>query len=121
MELDYEVVEERLRSLDRHVVNVSNKSACDKIVKQRKKSNLRVKYNMSLEEHECKVRSQGNMCAICGSEFGESKASMPHVDHCHETGIVRDLLCLKCNTALGSINEDIDIAKNIIKYLQKWS
>ena len=76
---------------------------------------------MSLEEHTKKSNDQDNMCAICKKKFGEAKVSMPHVDHCHKTGKIRDLLCSKCNVALGCIDEDPKIASNIIKYIKKWS
>jgi hypothetical protein len=39
--------------------------------------------------------SQGNLCAICG------KADNLHIDHDHNTGKIRGLLCAKCNIALG--------------------
>jgi len=121
MRLDESMIEKRLKNLERYATTISDKGACEKIVKQRRKSNLKVKYGMTPEEHEEKARSQGNMCAICGREFGGTKALMPHVDHCHKTGKIRDLLCLKCNTAIGHINEDPEIAKSIIRYLNKWS
>jgi len=41
------------------------------------------------------------------------------VDHCHDTGKVRDLLCMKCNFAIGYSKEDINILTNCINYLQK--
>jgi len=40
------------------------------------------------------------------------------VDHCHVTGKIRGILCSKCNSALGFLNYDIEIAKRLIKYLE---
>lgn len=41
------------------------------------------------------------------------------VDHCHETGEVRGLLCSKCNTAIGMFQEDINVMYRAIEYLSK--
>jgi hypothetical protein len=40
------------------------------------------------------------------------------VDHCHESGKIRGLLCLTCNVGLGMFKEDVDIMKNAIEYLK---
>ena len=39
------------------------------------------------------------------------------IDHCHETGKVRGLLCSKCNIALGNFDDDIETLKRAISYL----
>jgi hypothetical protein len=42
-----------------------------------------------------------------------------NIDHCHETGEVRGLLCTACNTAIGKMNDDIDRLRSAISYLEK--
>lgn len=54
-------------------------------------------------------------CEICGS------TERIHTDHSHDSNLFRGLLCNNCNTALGLIKEDKEIAKNLIKYIQKHS
>jgi tetrahydromethanopterin S-methyltransferase subunit B len=61
------------------------------------------------------LRSQDNKCAIC--HLGTTKRLF--VDHDHKTGMVRGLLCYKCNSALGLINDSTDIAESIKQYLLK--
>ena len=41
----------------------------------------------------------------------------PNIDHCHKTGLVRGLLCGHCNNLLGRCNDDVEILKNAVRYL----
>ena len=50
------------------------------------------------------VRQQGGVCAICGSGPEDPQ----HVDHDHETGEVRGILCFNCNGGLGQFHDSID-------------
>lgn len=74
---------------------------------------LKFRYGMSLVDLEKMMLAQKNLCKICGKE----KEMV--IDHCHKTGRVRGLLCRLCNIGLGSLNDDIEILENAIKYLKK--
>src|SRR5262245_50008280 len=63
---------------------------------------LRRRYGLSPAEYAALLAKQGGACAICRKR---SKGRLC-VDHCHLTGTVRGLLCRKCNTALGYLNDD---------------
>lgn len=58
------------------------------------------------------MTKQGGLCAICK----EAKAT--HIDHSHETGRVRGVLCLACNTALGSFRDSPKLLARAIVYLE---
>ncbi|WP_347878324.1 endonuclease VII domain-containing protein [Streptomyces sp. KS 21] len=58
------------------------------------------------------VAAQGGLCCIC------LKAPAVHVDHCHETGRVRGVLCFNCNSAIGKLGDDPDILRRAISYLE---
>jgi hypothetical protein len=76
-------------------------------------------YGISLETYQSMWNEQNGLCAICGkheSNFAKKLA----VDHCHETGNVRLLLCNHCNTGLGLL-KDKQTLENAIKYLEKFS
>lgn len=63
---------------------------------------------------------QGGCCAICGTHQSELINKLC-IDHNHITGAVRGLLCSKCNSALGYVNEDIKILKSVIEYLLDYT
>src|SRR5438094_9480440 len=56
---------------------------------------LKRKFGISLEQYEEMLAKQGGVCAICGAPPPEGTSL--HVDHDHETGEVRGLLCFPCN------------------------
>lgn len=84
-----------------------------------RRAHLKRNYNMSLEEYEKRLLEQGDKCAICENYHRFDKYGVLAVDHCHKTGKIRGLLCFKCNTILGSVNDNIDTLKKAIKYLKK--
>lgn len=63
-------------------------------------------------------RQQGR-CAVCGAEPAARKGGRLQVDHCHETGVVRGLLCGLCNKGLGVFRDDVEFLRSAIAYLQK--
>jgi Recombination endonuclease VII len=77
---------------------------------------LRYIYGISLEEYAAMLAHQGGVCAICKKKPDKGKPLC--VDHCHVTGMVRGLLCQKCNSVLAFGNDDPDILRAAIAYLQ---
>ena len=75
-------------------------------------------YNITLNEYNELFLKQEGKCAICGRHQSELKHTL-HVDHSHTTGLVRGLLCVKCNIGLGYVNDDIEILSKMVCYLQK--
>lgn len=63
-------------------------------------------------------RALGNNCSICGVEQGESDRRLS-VDHCHETGVVRGLLCRMCNLGIGNLRTSTNL-RLAADYLDKY-
>ena len=64
------------------------------------------KYGVTPEQYEQMMLDQNGVCAICNQSCIRALA----VDHDHETGVVRGLLCWKCNTGLGRLEQYLDRA-----------
>ncbi|QES52697.1 recombination endonuclease VII [Streptomyces venezuelae] len=73
---------------------------------------LKRAYGITEAEREELLRAQFGLCVIC------LKAPPVHVDHCHETGKVRGVLCFNCNSAIGKLGDDPDTLRRAISYLE---
>lgn len=80
--------------------------------------NLRSKFGLSVSDYYKILAEQNNVCKICGSPDPKSKHMVFHVDHDHNTGKIRGLLCGNCNLALGNAKDSIVILKSMIQYLE---
>lgn len=78
---------------------------------------LKSKYGLSLTEYNDLIRSQGGKCAIC--EKSPKSTQDYHVDHNHDTGQIRGLLCRGCNLGLGHFKESPENLTKAKIYLQK--
>ena len=76
------------------------------------------KYGISVSRYKELLAKQNNKCAICGSGIGDSTGNRLYVDHNHSDGCVRGLLCSKCNFGIGQFNDDIELLKKAIEYLE---
>jgi hypothetical protein len=67
-------------------------------------------------QYQAMFEAQGEVCAIC--QQGDSSGRRLAVDHDHQTGRVRGLLCWACNTTLGHLRESASTLERAIKYLR---
>lgn len=80
---------------------------------------LRKKYGISLDDYNRMHEAQNGLCAICGEPEKVYRGSRPElaVDHCHETGRVRGLLCNACNRGIGNLRDDVGLLRRALAYL----
>lgn len=83
---------------------------------------LRAMYGISAEEYDEMLAKQGGGCAICGAEdtYHQSgrRADRLPVDHDHDTGVVRGILCSPCNRAIGFLKDDPELLERAARYLR---
>lgn len=72
-------------------------------------------YGINIEEYNEMVMLQCGTCAIC-SEIPENHRLA--VDHNHDTGIVRGLLCRKCNAGIGLLQDNPQLIERALEYVK---
>ena len=90
----------------------------DKKVERRaieRSGHLRRKYGLTIEDFEFLRVAQGDRCAICD----QPDSAGLHIDHHHDSGLIRGLLCGKCNKAIGLLKEDPALFDSASSYLQR--
>jgi hypothetical protein len=73
---------------------------------------LRRRYGISEADFDRMYEAQKGLCLGCG------KAEAVHVDHDHNTKLVRGLLCFNCNQALGNVRDDVEVLLGLVEYLE---
>jgi len=86
--------------------------------KHQQNLSLQRKYGITTEQRDEMIEAQDNKCLICNTDFDDTEHA-PHVDHCHESGIIRGVLCKFCNIGLGHFKDNTDFLKSAIEYLEK--
>lgn len=100
--------------------NPERLSATRKVTRARRRdidrdAYLKRTFGIGSPEYEAMLSEQGGVCMICGRP--PRKGSSLHVDHDHETGEVRGLLCFRCNGGLGQFKEDGERLVTASEYL----
>ena len=104
---------------------MNESSSADKTAEQR----LHKVYGLTVERFKELWAACSGLCQICDREMHSrfidsqkgDRSSRCNIDHCHESGEVRGLLCTACNTALGKMNDDTARLQKAINYLSKPS
>lgn len=77
------------------------------------------RYGVTQEQYAEMLRAQGGGCAICGSsDPGKESGFKLSVDHCHQTNVIRGLLCKNCNLAIGYFQDNPDLCRRGAAYLE---
>lgn len=64
-----------------------------------------------------RIEEQDGKCAICLKDLADKQMNL---DHCHETGTLRGVLCNRCNTGLGCFEDSIEVLRQAAAYLEKF-
>lgn len=87
---------------------------------------LKKMYGLTPEQYEEMLAAQGGVCGICKKPEtrtyavkGVVRIRPLCVDHCHNSGKVRELLCSHCNTALGLFEDRVELFETAIEYLKR--
>ena len=92
-----------------------DKANKEELAVKRQAANLMKKFGITKAEYNDMLYNQKGGCACCGRHHTEFKKALA-VDHDHDTGDNRALLCSNCNTALGLVGESVEGAKKLYEY-----
>jgi hypothetical protein len=88
---------------------------------KKRNNHLKYTYGITLAQFKEMEARQDGKCAICGFAPDGSSPSRTgkrlHVDHCHDTGIVRGLLCGNCNIGIGNLQHSLELLEKAKVYL----
>lgn len=89
----------------------------------RRAAQLRREYGIEPQDFDRMVSDQGGRCAVCDEQPEPIRGRRIglFVDHCHDTGEVRGLLCSRCNTGIGQMRDDPRIMRAAIAYVERVS
>lgn len=73
------------------------------------------KYGITKQQFDFALETQKYSCAICSILFDDTHRV--YIDHCHNTGKVRGLLCFHCNTGLGHFKDNTELMQKGVSYL----
>ena len=102
---------------------IQRSTARNSFQRKGKRGLLKAKYQLALEDYDLMLEVQDGLCAVCrrveiSKDPRTGQVRLLAVDHDHQTGQVRGLLCSRCNCALGYVNDDILILQAMIAYLE---
>jgi len=89
----------------------------EKMALSSRNSILKKKYGITQSEYLEILVAQNYVCAVCKRD--EVRDAALAVDHCHVTGKIRGLLCTKCNTAIGLLDDSPGLAVVLLDYMKK--
>ena len=99
----------------KHLVSVKRKS---------RERYLKSRFGMTQADYLAILKTQDLSCAICGIHHTDNKVAgcvdSLSVDHCHDTGGIRGLLCNQCNRALGMFRDSQDLLYKAYKYIKEY-
>ena len=111
----------RLERDDKAIGGITMRAQCNPCREHIKWKSFIVRaYGINSDEYYRMLDEQEGKCAICKSDHPNSSrvgSGKLFIDHCHDTGKVRGLLCSKCNHAIGLLNDDVDILLSAIEYI----
>jgi hypothetical protein len=81
------------------------------------------RYGITIPERDAMLYEQGGLCRICSKEVffdktAGSEANTANIDHCHDSGKVRGILCWPCNTGIGKLQDNPELLRLAAKYIE---
>jgi hypothetical protein len=114
---EFKLLDEYHRASDGKFGRAARCRDCEKNDQRKWVHQLRTNFGITSAEYDRMLADQHGVCALCDlpNENGKRLA----VDHCHDTGRVRQLLCSNCNTAIGLLKDNPALMRMAAAYVEK--
>lgn len=111
-------------AINRIVINKNRREKRKANIAEVRAADRKWKYGITPECFQQMLQEQRNLCAVCFLpetivDHRTKNLCALAVDHNHETGVIRGLLCRRCNMSIGMVKEDLHLLRSIIQYLEK--
>ncbi len=120
--------DQNYKSRDKHFEDYTKQQKASQEKRKRSgkiyESQIKRLYGVTQEEYQVLFNAQNGLCEIC-NEPETRKSRTPGficrlaIDHCHNSGKIRGLLCHSCNTAIGKFKDNTEILRKAIEYLER--
>lgn len=107
------------KNYSRYIANHTawRKSNRDHVNAYRRAQHYKQTYGMTIEERDKMLAAQGGVCAASGCNNPGNKAGWV-IDHCHDTGRIRGILCQPCNLSIGFAQESAEKLRRLAMYIE---
>lgn len=109
----------------RSAIQADGRAYYHRTARASKNKRLKTRYGVTIEWFDTKVKEQNNLCESCGNpeKAKDHRTGIRRslsVDHDHDTGAVRGLLCAHCNAILGALETHYEIVRQLNRYVKKY-
>jgi hypothetical protein len=88
-------------------------------VRRMRRNRTLASHGLTQDDFEMRLVFQRGRCGICTS-FEPGKKGW-HIDHSHQTGLLRQLLCSDCNTGIGKLKDSPETLRRAANYIETWN
>lgn len=116
----YRAAPEKFRAISRDFRKRTGKTYTDP--EKRRWQRMLSRYGLTPRAYHAMLESQNHCCALCFRPVVDRSpelALVPNIDHDHETGKTRELLCMHCNNGLGAFRDNIEVMSRAIEYIAR--
>lgn len=104
-----QVKEASRKFYERYRVEVNRRSSSGRHLREK---------GITLEQYETLMASHNGQCDICKTTEPGGQHNQFNLDHCHTTGVLRGVLCRRCNTSIGQFEDSIPLLLAAVDYLR---
>lgn len=109
----------KIREINRRARENMSAEKRAEMLEQKRITTMMRRYGLTPEDYNRMLAEQNGTCALCPRTPEEERYKRLNIDHCHDSGKVRGLLCTPCNHAIGVLGDTAEHVKRAVAYLER--